>query len=804
MRCRITVTLLLIGACLAWRQSATAYVEALYTLPRVINESSNIVVMQVEKVSKEKKLIYYKKVVDLKGKHPADVIKHNLGVGGFNAQEQKTPIEWAEVGKIAILFHNGGASETCLGKYWYQAYSGTNEWWNHSHGEPYLCRTYCGDIEELRAAVEKLLKGEDVVVPCVAGKDDQRIQKVKASMKAPLDYKVVEPPKIEKKALTDVAGFSEMIDLPRGQGRNAGAIAADVDGDGYTDLLMVGASGLRLLRNNQKGNFDDITDKWGLTDDPGAQSAAFADYNKSGKLSLLTSTGKLYTNLGDKFRDDTKLLPKTPERVSNPGEALAWIDINSDGLPDIICAVGPQGLAAFLNKGGADEQWFEDVSDKVGLGGKGLGLGAATYLTAFDFNGDGKTDFILHQPKGPIIALNDNGVFKAVDSTGLAFPAQPRPSVAYADFLNNGKLGVFITANERQGSLMDWHMIGTFSAEEDKMLEAGPDFSPASKPSVKLGKSSWNWQPLQARATGLLEVGRSETSPNACYAFTSFDWGQDEKVTLYIGSENGLTIWLNARQVYEHKGNRPYSADTDRLEVEVKKGKNTLLLKVLDEGLIWRTCVRVQAANLYPPAGVQLYQGDGKGKFTQATTDAGDLSQLRADCVSATWADLNNDGMLDLIVTSKTGLVRVYLNQGGGKFHYATHELGLEQQFKAAGVVVADFNRDGLLDLVLVGDAHDPCVALLSKMKSKLTPLTLTFGGPDSGVGGTVQVLDAEGKLLGSQHIAGGDGRNLQASPEARFALAPGKYQLAIRYSSGAKKDKEIVVGDKAMWEQVK
>src|SRR5947209_874014 len=161
---------------------ASAYVEERYTLPRTVNESTNIILLKVEKVNKARKLIYYKKIADIKGKHPTDVIKHNVGVGGFNEKEKRIPIEWAEPGKIAIMFHNGGASETCIGTYWYQAYAG-GEWWNHSHGEPYLCRTYCGEIESLREAVEKLLKGEDVIIPATVSRTDVRIQKVKATMK---------------------------------------------------------------------------------------------------------------------------------------------------------------------------------------------------------------------------------------------------------------------------------------------------------------------------------------------------------------------------------------------------------------------------------------------------------------------------------------------------------------------------------------------------------------------------------------------------------------------------------------------
>jgi hypothetical protein len=778
-----------------------AYVEERYTLPRVVNESTNIVVVKVEKVNKARKLIYYKKIVDLKGKHPTDVIKHNVGVGGFNAFEQKAPIEWAEPGKIAIFFHNGAASETCIGKYWYQAYAG-GEWWNHSHGEPYLCRTYCGDIDGLKAAVEKLLKNEDVVVPATVSKTDLRIQKVKASMKKPLDYVVVEQPRIEKVKLDNVAGFSDMIELPRPKGLTQGVIPVDFDNDGYTDLLLIGTRGLVLLRNNQKGNFEDVTDKWGLAADPGCQAAAFADYNRSGRMSLLTSDGRLYTNTGDKFKDDTALLPETPERVNNPGEAFAWLDIDGDGLPDIVCTVGLKGLTAFRNKGGAQGKWFEDVSAKVGLGETGLGLEPANFLTALDLNSDGKTDFVLNL-ETPLVVLNDNGKFRVAPDSGLMFPAISRPSLAYADYLNNGKLGVFVTANDRRGSLTNWEMIGTFSADEDKLLEAGPDFSPKARPNIKIKDDTWSWNHIHTKKTGALEAGRSQPSPNACYAFTTFEWSRAEKVLIYFGSEDGVTAWLNGKQVYEHKTKRAYHADADKVEVNVKQGENRLLLKVFDERAQWRTSVRVSPIGLYPPAAVQLYENDGKGKFTDVTLKAGDLAQLRADCQAAVWADLDGDGLLDLLVADKSGLLRYYHNLGDGKFRYATAELGLEQKFKAAGVVTADFNNDGALDLVLVGADRDPSVVLISKLKTRRTPLTVRFSGPESSIGALVRVVDEAGKLHGTRHIAGGDGRNMQAAAEARFALATGKYRIETRYSSGKVRVKSVQVANKALWETI-
>jgi FG-GAP-like repeat len=800
MKLRLLAVLVLL-VLLILADGTPAYVEARYTLPRMIKESTNIVLVKVEKVNKERKLIYYKKIADLKGKHPTEDFKHNIGVGGFNEKEKRHPVEWAEPGKLAIIFHNGGASETCIGKYWYQCYAG-GPWWNHSHGEPYLSRTYSGDIEGLKAAVEKLLKGEEVIVPCTVSKTDLRIQKVKASMARAEDYPVVEAPTIEKVPLVNVAGFSEMIDLPRPEGIPRGGIAIDIDADGHTDLLLIGSHGLRLLRNNRKGNFDDITEKWGLGSIQGAHGAAFADYNRSGRPSLLTSNGRLYTNLGDRFRDDTALLPATPKRVTNPGEAFAWVDINNDGLPDILCTLGVRGLAAFQNAGGQAGKWFEDVSEKVGLGPDGLGQEPSNYLTALDLNGDGRTDFVLNLAE-PLVALNQKGTFRAVKDTGLSFPALARPALAWGDFRNDGRPGLFVTSARRTGALLDWQMLGTFSADEDKQLAAGPDFSPKNRPSIKLGDDRWNWQPIRARGNGLLEVRRSTPSPNSSYAHTTFEWPRAEKILLYFGSRNGLKAWLNGKPVYDFNGKRDYMADTDRVEVEVRKGPNELLLKVLDEGPLWQTCVRPSPLNLFPPPAVQLYQADDRGTFRDVTAASGDLAQLRADCVSAIWADLDNDNRLDLVVTSKTGLVRVYLNQGNGKFHYATHDLGLEQKFKAEGVLAADFNNDGSLDLVLIGAEGEPCVALLSKLKGKLPPLTVRPGGPESPIGAVVRVTDAAGKLMGTRYIPGGDGRAMQATPEARFALPSGKYRVEVRYSSGKVRAREVTIAGKPLWETI-
>jgi len=168
---------------------AYAYIEAPHSLGKCVNDSSNVVLVELSKVNKEKNLLIYKKVSDIKGKHAGEEIKHNIGQRGFHEREWKSIMAWAEPGKRAVFFYNGDAAETCIGTYWYQTYR-EGEWWGLSHAEPFLLRTFYGDVEKLADACTRIVKGEEVVVTCLAdGNKDQlhlrkgKVQRMKASLK---------------------------------------------------------------------------------------------------------------------------------------------------------------------------------------------------------------------------------------------------------------------------------------------------------------------------------------------------------------------------------------------------------------------------------------------------------------------------------------------------------------------------------------------------------------------------------------------------------------------------------------------
>jgi hypothetical protein len=439
-----------------------AYVEAPHSLGLVCTLSTNIMVLRVDKVDKQKNLIIFQKVQDLKGKHPTDIIRHNIGRQGYHPREWQFPMDWAEPGKTAIFFHNGGQSETCIGTYWYQCGLG-GEWWNMTHGEPFLLRSFCGKPEKLAAAVTEIVAGKEVVVPSMVdgNKDDlhlrrAKIQRLKASLKIQ-DYN----PKRDFvgwggedfRRLLGMPGFTHYSSLTRVDPDAQAISSVDIDGDGKPDLCLVGASRVVLLLNGGE-SMNEIS----LPGAGGCRAAVWADYNGDGKPDLLlaTLTGpKLFTNLGGgNFRDDTHLLPREP---CYDLTAAAWIDYDGDGRPDILLGNGYHGLRLYRNKGKAEVPagakaegsqpptalWFEDVSVQVGLGPDGIGghLKGDT-LTVADVNGDGRPDFLYGAGTGMLV-LNTSKGFVEVKDSGISYKTG-KVGPVFGDFNNDGFPDLFV------------------------------------------------------------------------------------------------------------------------------------------------------------------------------------------------------------------------------------------------------------------------------------------------------------------------------------------------------------------------
>jgi hypothetical protein len=98
--------------------------------------------------------------------------------------------------------------------------------------------------------------------------------------------------------------------------------------------------------------------------------------------------------------------------------------------------------------------------------------------------------------------------------------------------------------------------------------------------------------------------------------------------------------------------------------------------------------------------GNELWRNLGHGKFENITAAAG-VAMADKICVGASFADIDNDGLPDLFVTTVKMGNQLFKNLGGGKFKDITQESGLGYVGHSSGAVFFDFDKDGLLDLFL-------------------------------------------------------------------------------------------------------
>ena len=95
-----------------------------------------------------------------------------------------------------------------------------------------------------------------------------------------------------------------------------------------------------------------------------------------------------------------------------------------------------------------------------------------------------------------------------------------------------------------------------------------------------------------------------------------------------------------------------------------------------------------------------LYRNLGDGRFEDITQAAG-VAVTNPTGVSASFADIDNDGDPDLYVTNIRDGNMLFENDGSGRFKDITEHSGLGHRGHSSAAVFFDYNRDGLLDLFL-------------------------------------------------------------------------------------------------------
>jgi len=200
--------------------------------------------------------------------------------------------------------------------------------------------------------------------------------------------------------------------LSAGQPLNDGpALIFDADGDGVADVLLTKAGSSlpagsaeyqpRLFLNGGRGVLRPAPADALPPFPVSVGAAAAADFDRSGRLSLfmggrvapgqypLPPRSALWANRGGRFEDVTEQVAPGLREVGMVTGAL-WSDADGDGWPDLLLTLEWGHVKYFHNNRGRD---LEDWSERAGFAAAGTGWWSA--IAAADFNGDGRTDYVV-------------------------------------------------------------------------------------------------------------------------------------------------------------------------------------------------------------------------------------------------------------------------------------------------------------------------------------------------------------------------------------------------------------------------
>ncbi|MEJ5275638.1 MAG: hypothetical protein WHU94_06995, partial [Thermogemmata sp.] len=100
-------------------------------------------------------------------------------------------------------------------------------------------------------------------------------------------------------------------------------------------------------------------------------------------------------------------------------------------------------------------------------------------------------------------------------------------------------------------------------------------------PKQRFGPVSWRLLSRDARGYfDLAALHGSKANSSATYLYWEIDSPREQPVEILLGSDDGARLWLNGQAIFRTQATRAAAPEQDRLKAVLRKGKNTLLLKV--------------------------------------------------------------------------------------------------------------------------------------------------------------------------------------------------------------------------------
>ncbi len=536
-----------------------------------------------------------------------------------------------------------------------------------------------------------------------------------------------------------------LIDAPRA----TSALFGDFDGDGEVDLFLTHrTSGRnRLYSGILTDHGTDITDVTStLESGEDSWGATAFDYDGDGYRDLYVSnfgaTNRLYRNLGDgTFRPSTEAAGL--QRPSKSRSAIAADFDNDSDLDLYVLNAAPETNTLYENRGGR----FVDITEAMGVGGDTSGEGGAWA----DLDNDGDLDLLVVDGESTIVRRNDGNRFADVSASAYPTTAGSAKHIglAIADYDRDGDVDVFVASNDAGDVLLRNDTPATGHWLEIELVSRDDGESPLG--TVLYARLDEDTELTRDHVVGSsigivhgdllhLGTGGSETISEIIVA-----WPSGKRQTL-SDVPTGQVLRLREPQpqrdlaISRILGPQLDSSWETGVESEVEitnRGLTTvddalLQVTITFEGAIVHTSslpvpalaagemIRVREDRAWHPrfsgehlvefrleAGDELAANDYRARrlymhrFEEVAALVGvDDDQLG---FAAAFADYDNDGDLDLYLNNggwhgdEDNVL--YRNDGDAGFTDVTQVAGVASHGNGTGVLFADFDRDGYLDL---------------------------------------------------------------------------------------------------------
>ncbi len=133
------------------------------------------------------------------------------------------------------------------------------------------------------------------------------------------------------------------------------------------------------------------------------------------------------------------------------------------------------------------------------------------------------------------------------------------------------------------------------------------------------------------------------------------------------------------------------------------------------------------------PMRKSLLRNNCDGTFTDVTDQSG-LGKTVTSTNSAVWADIDNDGYLDLFIANENSPSQLFRNRGDGTFEDISHAAGIDRTEFSKGVTAADYDNDGYVDFY-VSNLNNPNLLYHNNHDGTFTEIAKQAGVQAPGTG---------------------------------------------------------------------